>query len=182
MDVKLVYADSSGALSVLPDAEAGGPSPFRAPPSVPLAVAYLTLSSAAAAANVMVLTGVVAVDRLRSPYAVLASALCLQCALDAAAGHCVAARELTSAGGGGPALCRGVATVTAALPVVQLVTLTALACLGARPGHDRLPLPAAAALWAAPSVYTYVALTPTLMFSARYFPSRYAVLNRFFFQ
>lgn len=190
MDVKVVYADPNGALSILPDSEAAaagsaGVSSWR-PSSVPLTAAYLTLSSAAIAANAMVLTGIVAVDRLRSPYAVLASALCMQCALDAAAGHYVATRELmltaggSGGGGGGPVLCRCVATVTAALSVVQLVTFAALACLNAivRPGHEELSLPAAAALWAAPSIYTYVMLTPTLLFSTRYFPSRYD-LRRF---
>lgn len=184
MDVKVVYVDPNGTLSVLPETEAAGAGTtplLRPPPSVSLAAAYLTLSSTAIAVNAMVLTGVVAADRLRTPYAVLASALCLQCALDAAVGHCAATRELLqlSAGssggdGGGPVLCRGVATVTAALSAVQLVTLTSLASFDAliRPGYDELPLSAAAALWAAPSVYTYVILTPTLLFSVRYFPSR----------
>lgn len=184
MDVKVVYVDLNGTLSVLPETEATGigTTPLlRSPPSVSLAAAYLTLSSAAIAANAMVLTGVVVADRLRTPYAVLASALCLQCALDAVVGHCATTRELLqlSAGGDdgdgdGPVLCRGVATVTAALSVVQLVTFASLVSLGAliRPGYDELPLSAAAALWAAPSVYTYVILTPTLLFSVRYFSSR----------
>lgn len=187
MDVKVVYVDPNGTLSVLPETEAAGAGAtplLRSPPSVSLAAAYLTLSSAAIAANAMVLTGVVAADRLRTPYAVLASALCLQCALDATVGHCAATRELLQlsagggdgggGGGGGPILCRAAATVAAALPVVQLVTFASLVSLGAliRPGYDELPLSVAAALWAAPSVYTYVILTPTLLFSVRYFPSR----------
>lgn len=180
MDVKVVYVDPvNGTLSVLPETEAAGADTtplLRSPPSVSLAATYLTLSSAAIATNAMVLTGVLAADRLRTPYAVLASALCLQCALDATVGHCAATRELLqlSAGGGGPVLCRSVATVTAALSVVQLVTFASLVSLGAliRPGYDEMPLSAAAALWAAPSVYTYIILTPTLLFSVRYFPSR----------
>lgn len=185
MDVKVVYVDPvNGTLSVLPETEAAGAGTtplLRSPSSVSLAATFLTLSSAAIATNAMVLTGVLAADRLRTPYAVLASALCLQCALDATVGHCAATRELLQlsagggdGGGGGPVLCRGVATVTAALSVVQLVTFASLVSLGAliRPGYDELPLSAAAALWAAPSVYTYVILTPTLLFSVRYFPSR----------
>lgn len=179
MDVQVVYANPNGTLSILPDAAAaeatGAASPWR-PSSVSFAAAYLTLSSAAIACNVMVLTGIVTADRLRSPYAVLVSALCLQCAMDAAAGHYATSRELLAGGGGGnAALCRGVATVTAALSTVELVTFAALACLNAfvRPNYDELPLPAAAAMWAAPSMYTYVILTPTLLFSTRYFPSRY---------
>lgn len=182
MDVRVVYANPNGTLSVLPDpgAEAAAAAEAEAawrPSSVPLAAAYLTLTSAAIASNVMVLTGVVTADRLRSPYAVLVSALCLQCAMDAAAGHYVTTRELLAGGGGGgggTALCRGVATVTAALSAVQLVTFAALACLNAlvRPDYDELPPSAAAALWAAPSMYTYVILTPTLLFTTRHFPSR----------
>lgn len=178
----MVYAGPNGTMSILPDtAEATGAaaSSWR-PSSVPFATAYLTLSSAAIASNVMVLTGVVTTDRLRSPYAVLVSALCLQCAMDAAAGHYATTRELLAGnggggGGGGGALCRGMATVTAALSTVELVTFATLACLNAfvRPDYDELPLAAAAAMWAAPSMYTYVILTPTLLFSARYFPSRY---------
>lgn len=172
MDVKSVYADANGTLSVWPEPAASG-----RPPSLALAAAYLTLSSAAIASNAMVLTGVATADRLRTPYAVLASALCVQCALDAAAGHYAATRELMQAGdgsGGGAGLaCRGVATVTAALSAVQLVTFAALAALDAFVQPDyALPPPAAAALWAAPSVYTYVILTPTLLLPTRYFPSR----------
>lgn len=174
MDVKVVYANPNGTLSILPDGTAGV-SPWR-PSSVSLAAAYLTLSSAAIASNVMVLSGIVTADRLRSPYAVLVSALCLQCAIDATVGHCVTTRELLAgAGGGGATVCRGVATVTAALSAVELVTFAALACLTAfvRSDYAELPLPAAATLWAAPSMYTYVILTPTLLFTTRYFPSRY---------
>ncbi|XP_022167007.1 uncharacterized protein LOC111031399 [Myzus persicae] len=178
MDVKVVYANPNGTLSIMPDTAAGA-SPWR-PSSVSLAAAYLTLSSAAVASNVMVLTGIVTADRLRSPYAVLVSALCLQCAMDAAVGHCATTRELLAGGGGGggggggATVCRGVATVTAALSAVELVTFAALACLNAfvRPDYAELPLPAAATLWAAPSMYTYVILTPTLLFTTRYFPSR----------
>lgn len=187
MDVSVVYANPNGTLSILPDpgaeaAAAAAEASWR-PSSVPLAAAYLALTSAAIASNVMVLTGIVTADRLRSPYAVLVSALCLQCAMDAAAGHYVTTRELLAGsgggadgggGGGGTALCRGVATVTAALSTVELVTFAALACLNAlvRPDYDELPLPAAATLWAAPSMYTYVILTPTLLFATRHFPSR----------
>lgn len=174
MDIRVVYADSNGTLSIIPDAAAGpGTSPLR-PSSVSFAVVYLTLSSAAIASNSMVLTGIVTVDRLRSPYAVLASALCLQCGLDAAVGHCVVTGELMAGGGNGAVMCRVVATAAAALSTVQLVTFAVLACLNAfvRPDYGELPLPAAAALWAAPSVYTYVILTPTLLFATRYFPSR----------
>ncbi|CAH1710390.1 unnamed protein product [Aphis gossypii] len=173
MDVKVVYANPNGTLSILPDGTAGV-SPWR-PSSVSLAAAYLTLSSAAIASNVMVLSGIVTADRLRSPYAVLVSALCLQCAIDATVGHCATTRELLAgAGGGGATVCRGVATVTAALSAVELVTFAALACLTAfvRSDYAELPLPAAATLWAAPSMYTYVILTPTLLFTTRYFPSR----------
>lgn len=181
MDVRVVYANPNGTLSVLPDpgaasaaaAAAGADASWR-PSSVPLAAAYLTLTSAAIASNVMVLSGIVSADRLRSPYAVLVSALCLQCAMDAAAGHYVTTRELLAGGGAGTAACRGVATVTAALSAVQLVTFAVLACLNAhvRPDYHELPLPAAATLWAAPSMYTYVILTPTVLFAARHFPSR----------
>jgi hypothetical protein len=174
MDVKVVYANPNGTLSILPDAAAGA-SPLR-PSSVSLAAAYLTLSSAAIASNVMVLSGIVTADRLRSPYAVLVSALCMQCAIDAAVGHCATTRELLAGGsGGGATMCRGVATVTAALSAVELVTFAALACLNTfvRSDYADLPLPAAATLWAAPSMYTYVILTPTLLFTTRYFPSRY---------
>jgi len=174
MDVKVVYANPNGTLSILPDTVAGV-SPWR-PSSVSLAAVYLMLSSAAIASNLMVLTGIITVDRLRSPYAVLVSALCLQCAMDAAVGHCVITRELIGGGGGGGVtVCRGVATVTAALSAVELVTFAALACLNTfvRTDYAELPLPAAATLWAAPSMYTYVILTPTLLFTTRYFPSRY---------
>jgi len=175
MDVKVVYANPNGTLSILLDT-AAGVSPWR-PSSVSLAAAYLTLSSAAIASNVMVLTGIVTTDRLRSPYAVLVSALCLQCAMDAAVGHCSTTRELLAGvpGGGGTTMCRGVATVTAALSAVELVTFAALTCLNTfvRPDYAELPLPAAATLWAAPSMYTYVILTPTLLFTTLYFPSRY---------
>lgn len=172
MDVKVVYANPNGTLSILPDAAAGS-SPWR-PSSVSLAAVYLTLSSVAIASNVMVLTGIVTADRLRSPYAVLVSALCLQCAMDAGVGHFVTTKELL-AGGGGATMCRGVATATAALSAVELVTFAALACLNTfvRSDYAELPLPAAATLWAAPSMYTYVILTPTLLFTTRYFPSRY---------
>ncbi|XP_008180184.2 uncharacterized protein LOC100571075 [Acyrthosiphon pisum] len=173
MDVKVVYANPNGTLSILPDT-AAGVSPWR-PSSVSLAAVYLTLSSAAIASNVMVLTGIVTADRLRSPYAVLVSALCLQCAMDAAVGHYATTRELLTGGGsGGATMCRGVATVTAALSAVELVTFAALACLNTfvRADYAELPLPAAATLWAAPSMYTYVILTPTLLFTTRYFPSR----------
>lgn len=175
MDVKVAYVNSNGTLSIVPDTTAGaGASPWR-PSSVPLAAVYLTLSSLAIASNVMVLTGVMTTDRLRSPYAVLVSALCLQCAIDAATGHYATTRELMTSGGGPIALCRVVATATAALSTVELVTFAALACLNAfvRPDYDELPLSAAAALWAFPSMYTYVILTPTLLFTTRYFPSRY---------
>lgn len=176
MDVKMVYASPNGSLSILPDAAGAAASSWR-PSSVPFATAYLTLSSAAIASNVMVLTGVVTTDRLRSPYAVLVSALCLQCAMDAAAGHYATTRELLAdgSGGGGAVPCRGMATVTAALSTVQLVTFAALAFFNAfvRTDYGELPLTAAAAMWAAPSVYTYAILAPTLLFSTRYFPSRY---------
>jgi len=181
MDVKVVYANPNGTLSILPDT-AAGVSPWR-PSSVSLAAAYLTLSSAAIATNLIVLTGIVTADRLRSPYAVLVSALCLQCAMDAAVGHYVTTRELLGGGGGGgggTTMCRGVATVTAALSAVELVTFAALACLNTfvRADYAELPLPAAATLWAAPSMYTYVILTPTLLFTTRYFPSRYVPSRR----
>lgn len=184
MDVKMVYANPNGTLSILPDtaAEAAGVTSSWRPSSVSFAAAYLTLSSVAIASNVMVLTGIVTTDRLKSPYAVLVSALCLQCAMDAAAGHYVTTRELLVGGGGGSAaMCRSVATVTAALSTVELVTFAALACLNAfvRPNYDELPLPAAAAMWAAPSMYTYVILTPTLLFSTRYFPSRYVHIRHY---
>lgn len=176
MDVKVVYGHANGTLSILPDGSepAAGATSWR-PSSVPLAAAYLTVSSVAIASNAMVLTGIVTTDRLRTPYGVLVSALCLQCALDAAAGHLATTRELMHGGGGGAAMCRGVATVTAALSAVQLITFAALPCLNAfvRPDYAELPLPAAATLWAAPSMYAYVILTPTLLFSTRYFPSRY---------
>ncbi|XP_025422873.1 uncharacterized protein LOC112692416 [Sipha flava] len=174
MDVKVVYVNPNGTLSVLPDPAADAVSLLR-PSSVSLAAAYLTLSSAAIASNVMVLIGIVTTDKLRSPYAVLVSALCLQCAMDAAVGHYAVTRDLMVGGGGGGAvLCRGVATVTAALSTVQLVTFAVLACFNAfvRADYDELPLPAAATMWSAPSMYTYVILTPTLLFNARYFPSR----------
>lgn len=177
MDVKVVYANPNGTLSILPDADAAEATWSWRPSSVTFAAAYLTLSSAAIASNLMVLTGIVTTDRLRSPYAVLVSALCLQCAMDAAAGHYVTTKELMVGGGGsgvGTALCRIVATVTAALSTVQLITFAALTCLNAfvRADYADLPMPAAAALWAAPSMYTYVILTPTLLFSTRYFPFR----------
>lgn len=188
MDVKVVYANPNGTLSILPDADDAAEATWSwRPSSVTFAAAYLTLSSAAIASNLMVLTGIVTTDRLRSPYAVLVSALCLQCAMDAAAGHYVTTKELLTVGGGGggsgvgTALCRGVATVTAALSTVQLITFTALACLNAfvRADYADLPMPAAAALWAAPSMYTYVILTPTLLFSTRYFPFRYVRAHAF---
>lgn len=176
MDVKVAYVNPNGTLSIVPDATTvAGTSPWR-PSSVSFAAVYLTLSSLAVASNVMVLTGIMTTDRLRSPYAVLVSALCLQCAIDAATGHYATTRELMTGGGGGPvALCRVMATATAALSTVELVTFAALACLNAfvRPDYNELPLSAAAALWAFPSMYTYVILTPTLLFTTRYFPSRY---------
>ncbi|VVC28313.1 Hypothetical protein CINCED_3A018719 [Cinara cedri] len=184
MDVKTVYAHPNGTLSIMPDDDggeaakaAGDGSPWR-PSSVPFAAAYLTLSSVAIASNVMVLTGIVTTDRLRSPYAVLVSALCLQCAMDAAVGHFITTGELLAGGvggGGGSAVCRGAATVAVALSVVELVTFAGLAAANVFvrwSDCDELALPAAAALWAAPSAYTYVILAPTLLFSTRYFPSR----------
>lgn len=184
MDVKTVYAHPNGTLSILPDDDddeaakaAGGGSPWR-PSSVPFAAAYLALSSVAIASNLMALTGIVTTDRLRSPYAVLVSALCLQCAMDAAVGHFVTTGELLAGGagaGGGPYVCRGAATAAVALSVVELVTFAGLAAANALvrgPDSGELALPAAAAMWAAPSAYTYVILAPTLLFSTRYFPSR----------
>ncbi|XP_050420720.1 uncharacterized protein LOC126833428 [Adelges cooleyi] len=181
MDVKVIHASPNGTLLILPDVDSSSRPPFA------LSAVYLTLSSVAIVSNIMVLSGILTSDRLRTPYAVLVSALCLQCALDSAVGHYLVTKDLLSQDKTTPGVmtassfsdnvatvqCRVVATVTAALPNVQLITFAALSCLNAfaRPDYV-LPAPAAAVLWAVPSLYTYVILTPTLLLSTRYFPLR----------